>query len=708
MDKNIFISYSHRDTEVVDFIVGRIKSLTGMGVWIDSSLRGGENYFSVIADQIMKSTYFVFIVSENSVISDWCLRELEFAASERIAIVAIWINDVIIPPRVRLVIQNTQYINYFSLSEESFSEAINRAFLDDNFTQCLDNERNDDANDNDRESIREKKYFIERPKIKKIEELLSHEDEHRYSVCFQAENAYLLGLAYEMGIKRDIDLKQAEFYYKISDYKGSYDGKYLYAAIRSEQEGADVTELLSEKIDAAEHQSVFALTYLGDDYYYGRNGCNKNLEKAYAYFKMAAEAGSAVAMYYMAYGHRHGEIVEKDIELSYMYALMATEYGFPRAYRILAFIYKKGELFGTDNQKAIQLFEEAIARGDYQSLCYEGDIYGDNKDYEKQRELYEKALKFAVEDKIKSGVPFYRMGWIYEYGEGVPKDMEKAAEYYLLGAERKHENSLQYVVSTIMEIENQETRKNYLNRAFELGCDDAAYRLGEIEESEGDGQRFSDKAVEYYSKGAESGDIWCAQKLIYNYSYVLGNSDGKNEDDRKEAIKWFQFFFANADEEHIAYMRKEKYLATFYYAYAIEMDLDPDISIPDRTYVKMYFKKSLDESPKHLWNVVNFVSCEYLFPQHSLKGSEIDVIHAQEMLELSENYLGVFYEYLESNEDPEALQKWKNLRYYYIKSYYKIADCYEKGISVEKNMALSETYKGKAENIEIIMGNIAS
>lgn len=71
MENSIFISYSHKDAETVNTIAQIIKKVTNMEVWYDSSLRGGENYFSVIANQIIKSTFFVFIVSDNSIMSDW-------------------------------------------------------------------------------------------------------------------------------------------------------------------------------------------------------------------------------------------------------------------------------------------------------------------------------------------------------------------------------------------------------------------------------------------------------------------------------------------------------------------------------------------------------------------------------------------------------------------------------------------------------------
>ena len=98
MSERIFISYSHADATTVNRITQIIEHASSLPVWFDNNLRGGDNFFSVIANQIVECDYFVFIVSANSIISDWCLRELEFAASERKRILAVLLDKAPIPP----------------------------------------------------------------------------------------------------------------------------------------------------------------------------------------------------------------------------------------------------------------------------------------------------------------------------------------------------------------------------------------------------------------------------------------------------------------------------------------------------------------------------------------------------------------------------------------------------------------------------------
>lgn len=686
-EKNsIFISYSHHDSETVESIINLIKKTTDKEVWHDARLKGGENYFSVIAEQILKCTFFVFVVSNESIYSEFCLKELEFAASEKKTIVAIWLDDINISPRVKLVIQNTHYVEYYSMTDEKFSRAIDLAFN----REFKGTERYDSDELFLDRKWSGKQYFLNENEIKQIEKLLQAENGGKYSFCFIPENANLLGIAYELGINVDVDLKKAEFYYRVSDYYQNYDGKYLYGTLRQKQD-VDNPVWLDYRVEAAEHDSIFALTYLGDDLYYGRNGCEKDREKAYRFWRKAADLGSAAAMYFLAYGYRWGECVEKDLQLCLMYALKSSELGFPRAYRILAFMYESGEFFTQNYDSAIKMYDEAIKRGDYLCLCYKGGIYGEWGDYSTKKELYEQAEKMADKGLINSGTPYYRMGFIYEYGEGVERNYQTASDYYLKGAARKHDNSMKYAVPCIMEIQDDEVRKEYLLKALEFDCCDAAYYLGEEECIRNkENIRLSEKALGYYIRGAEQGDMACVVRILRNYSWIIGH--GENEKDRVEAIRWFQFLFANADEAFLNSCRERDLLTTYYYAYAIELDFDSDISISDRELVRFYFVKALQESSKHLPSISSFIVEGYLFPEENDSGLAVDVEHAEQMLKIIMDYLDSYYKYIKEKEPDDWLSQWQQVMTLLKKGFSKISECYMKGKYVAKDKVKGKEY----------------
>ena len=691
MKTSIFISYSHEDAEDVRQIAEGIQNAQIADVWYDSKLRGGENYFSVIANQIVACEYLIFVVSDHSIRSDWCLRELEFAASEQKKILAVWLGDVDISPRVKLIIQSTQYINYEPASMDTFVRTITQAIQGGGATglprtQAVPAERDILWN--------EKKYFVEAGKIRQMEELLKQEKQGKYSVCFLPENAVLLGLAYELGLKTKADPRRAEFYYKVAKYYGNSDGKYLYAALKQSQD-PETGDWQKEMDEAVEEKSSFALTYVGDDYYYGRNGREKDMAKAYDLWKIAAEQGNPTTMYYMAFGYRFGECGVKDYDLAYMYALKSSEYDFPRAFRILGLIIENGEWGEQDYETAIAMFDKAIERGDFLSYCYKGWACGSLGDSAKKLECYQKAYALAEEGKIRSGLPYYRMGYLYETGEGVEKDLKQALELYFIGAERGHKNSIKYMTSTIKDLPKDEWEP-YLKRALDLHCPDAAYELGIIEKEKDPEKQLTPEGVHYFEVGAQEGDMYCATELILNYSNIMGRGDKYRDHDT--SIRWFQFLFANMDAEYKEMLEKRGLLEVYYYAFAVELDYEGPNQKPDREFVQYYFKKSLDQCPRFLPQVIGFIVDGYLFPEESQSGFTKDILHAEEMLPFAEAYLPAYTRYIaKAKEDGETVQDQSaQIRANIKRGYQEISDCYRTGRGVPRDREKAAKYKQKA------------
>lgn len=131
MKDKVFISYAHEDAEIVWQIAGLIRQTGTVEVWDDRKIRGGREFFEVIAEHLVQSEWFIFMASSRSEKSPWCLRELELAISEEKKILAIYLEDVKLSPRVRLSIQNTQCLNYYGRSIQEFQKDIRRTFQED-------------------------------------------------------------------------------------------------------------------------------------------------------------------------------------------------------------------------------------------------------------------------------------------------------------------------------------------------------------------------------------------------------------------------------------------------------------------------------------------------------------------------------------------------------------------------------------------------
>ena len=118
----LFVSYPHLDKAAVSQIVNVVSSCTNEEIWYDGELRGGDHYFSVIAREIRKNDIFLFMVTENSVHSDWCMQELQFAMSEHKKIIAVWLENITLPAEVKFIIQNTHYIMWNQDEKQSAGE----------------------------------------------------------------------------------------------------------------------------------------------------------------------------------------------------------------------------------------------------------------------------------------------------------------------------------------------------------------------------------------------------------------------------------------------------------------------------------------------------------------------------------------------------------------------------------------------------------
>ena len=83
----------------------------------------------------------------------------------------------------------------------------------------------------------------------------------------------------------------------------------------------------------------------------------------------------------------------------------------------------------------------------------------------------------------------------------------------------------------------------------------------------------------------------------------------------------------------------------------------------------MYFRKSLDESSVHLNRITGVIVNGYLFPEISDSGLKVDIIHAEKILKLLENYLPAYFKYISAYEATDALQEWTSIKEKLSKGY---------------------------------------
>lgn len=91
---DVFLSYSHDDSELVEKIAGLI-SESGFSCWIDKDkLRANDNYNAAIDNAIDKSVVFIAFLSKTYVNKTYCSHEFDRAIDKQKSILSVCIDDV--------------------------------------------------------------------------------------------------------------------------------------------------------------------------------------------------------------------------------------------------------------------------------------------------------------------------------------------------------------------------------------------------------------------------------------------------------------------------------------------------------------------------------------------------------------------------------------------------------------------------------------
>lgn len=90
----VFISYSRYDTPFVDRLAVDLR-LRGIEIWIDrENIAPGKNWQEAIEDSVKKASTLIFVLSSNSLKSQWMIHELKAYGEKNKKIIPVAIEDV--------------------------------------------------------------------------------------------------------------------------------------------------------------------------------------------------------------------------------------------------------------------------------------------------------------------------------------------------------------------------------------------------------------------------------------------------------------------------------------------------------------------------------------------------------------------------------------------------------------------------------------
>jgi|TARA_B100000315_G_C14593761_1_gene597472 TolB-like protein len=119
----IFVSYAHVDADIVFPEMVQL-SEQNFHVWYDDGIHPGAQWRQEIADAILHSSSFIYFVTPRSVVSQDCLKEVNFALDSRKRIIVIHLEDTKLPAGVQLALSDIQAILKYKLSTSSYHSKL--------------------------------------------------------------------------------------------------------------------------------------------------------------------------------------------------------------------------------------------------------------------------------------------------------------------------------------------------------------------------------------------------------------------------------------------------------------------------------------------------------------------------------------------------------------------------------------------------------
>lgn len=433
--KKVFISYCHQNSEVCGRIAGLLSRNPELSVWYDKGLIAGEEYRRRIAETIRETDYFIVLLSEASVCSEWVLDEVEYAKKLRKKILPVWIEKAELPGNLEMLLHRYHSLFwYLRTSDSQFERELYASVL----RRPAENEGKALVGNGNEFSESENQQ---------MRKLLEEEARENYSSCYGAENACLLGKAYLFGGPCAVNRDAARSYFTVAEYFGNMDGSFYLLRMKLEDHMENTWDVPEESVSQpivreigqlSDKGSIPAMLFMGDVYWYGKYGYPQDAEKSAALYEVCARGGNARAQYIMSANYYFGDGVPQNYILARMYANLAVEQRYVKSWRRWGKFYRDGLAVQQDYAKARECYEKGALMGDFNCYNKIGDMlyygWGFPVDY---KEAFQYYLKGEAAPAFGHKYSLYKakeaLGRCYELGHGVEKDLLKAAEKYLEG-----------------------------------------------------------------------------------------------------------------------------------------------------------------------------------------------------------------------------------------------------------------------------------
>lgn len=551
MEYDVFISYSRKDTEIVDYIEAELRK-RGIVCFVDrSDIELGDDFAEVISKAIFESEILLFVWSENSNQSPNTANEIALAIDFEKTIISFKIGKF--KPDYRLAYRLVRFnrIDALTYNRQQIIELADKVARrlgkgvqpsagtsGGNVSSPVSEENNllqDDFDPEQEMSYKEGIRALTQFKLQKAFGLL-------YPLAlagYRQAPMYLARITRGKTRMHKLDEQQIAVV-KADANNGIPLAQYVMGCYYYQT--GDAAQSFGMLKQAADSGLTLAYGTLANFYDIGF-GTPMDHGKYLEYIQKGIRAGDIESRLIHARNYRNGWTLERDLEKAEHMLLELEKEEDPRSIEELGYLYKEEK---HDADKAIAYFEKAIAMGQMEShigLAYTcglsaPDTVIDGKRYIEElmkgaeygevsclanlavayydgigvRRNYKQALRWA-EKAAQSGdtESYWLVGYIYYYGnDEIPADEPKAWTYFMKGKQRINSLCSFYLGKMCQEGYAQDgyTQQDcipFYEEAVSLGgaFHEAAIKLYHIY-SEGElAEKDMDKALYYLKKAAD-------------------------------------------------------------------------------------------------------------------------------------------------------------------------------------------------------------
>jgi hypothetical protein len=119
----VFVSYSHRDSSAVYPELTWLRE-SGFNIWYDEGIEAGSEWREELAKAIEAARLVIYFVTHDSVQSENCRKEINFAVDEGIPLIAIHLEKVKLPSGLRLTLSDRQAILKYELLTQQYQQKL--------------------------------------------------------------------------------------------------------------------------------------------------------------------------------------------------------------------------------------------------------------------------------------------------------------------------------------------------------------------------------------------------------------------------------------------------------------------------------------------------------------------------------------------------------------------------------------------------------